>query len=216
MAVSLLVAIVALSAAAENVVSPIKAILLKFSPVHYPKGPLKEGEYLWQRLGRIRTVMIMNITIQFTLLNLIGIFASHFFVMTSDEKDRAWDWMDSIYWAIQTTTTIGYGDMPIPHYMRWFNIFYLALSTYFIGNALGQFGTMKNEMEEVRRYHSWQRRAVNEHMMRYLTSTEDTSQVDQYEVVVASLLNLGKITASDVRPIMDHHRILTKNYGDTG
>lgn len=107
MVVSLLVAIMAFSAAAESAVSPIKAILLKFSPVHYPEGPLKEGEFIWQRVRRVKSVMLMDIAIQFTFLNLIGIFASRIFVLTAEVEAREWNWMDSIYWAVQTTTTVG-------------------------------------------------------------------------------------------------------------
>jgi hypothetical protein len=94
--------------------------------------------------------------------------------------------------------------------MRWFQIFYLTLGAYFTGNALGRFGTMNEELTEIRRYHAWQRREVNKNMMHYLTSTDDTSRVDQYEFVIASLMNLGKINVSDVEPIMDKFRMLAK------
>lgn len=35
--------------------------------------------------------------------------------------------MTSLYWAVQTTTTIGYGDVSMRSEMRWFQILYLAL-----------------------------------------------------------------------------------------
>lgn len=216
MVVALLVAIIAFSAAAESAMSPIKGFLLRFSPVHYPEGPLKDGEYLYQRIRQVKSVMIMDIAIQFTFLNLIGIFASQIFVLTAEAEARQWGWMTSIYWAIQTTTTIGYGDLSMPHYMRWFQIFYLTLGAYFTGNALGRFGTMKDELEEIRRYHAWERREINKHMMHYLASTEDPTRVDQYEFVIASLMNLGKIKVSDVEPIMDKFRTLAKNSGHSG
>lgn len=104
----------------------------------------------------------------------------------------------------------------MPHFMRWFQIFYLTLGAYFTGNALGRFGTMKEELDEIRRYHAWQRREVNKQMMYYLTSTDDTTRVDQYEFVIASLLNLRKIRVSDVEPIMDKYRMLAKRSGNSG
>lgn len=42
-------------------------------------------------------------------------------------------WMESFYWSVQTTTTIGYGDVETPEGLRWFLLFYLAISTYFVG-----------------------------------------------------------------------------------
>ena len=101
----------------------------------------------------------------------------------------------------------------MPDYMRPFQIFYLTLGTYFTGSALGRLSALKEELEKIRRYHAFERREVNKHMMHFLASTDDPTRVDQYEFVIASLLNLGKIDADDIEPIMDKFRSLARHSG---
>eukprot|EP00977_Amphora_coffeiformis_P013141 scaffold3400_cov169-Amphora_coffeaeformis.AAC.5 len=69
--------------------------------------------------------------------------------------------MTSFYWAIQTTTTIGYGDLNMPFELRWFQIVYLALSTYFASNALGRLGTLGVEAREAKRRYAWGRKGAS-------------------------------------------------------
>ena len=103
MIVSILVALLAFSAAAESAVSPVKSLLKRLSPVNYPEGPLKENEYVYQRIRKVRAIMLCDITLQFAFLNLIGIFISQAFIeFTEVDVDRQWNWMDSMYWAVQS------------------------------------------------------------------------------------------------------------------
>ena len=109
MIASILVALLAFSAAAETAVSPLKSILKRVSPIHYPDGPLKDNEYLYQRIRKVRAVMLCDIAIQFVILNLIGIFASQLFIRyTEVAEDRMWDWADSAYWAVQVHSCCSY------------------------------------------------------------------------------------------------------------
>ena len=88
--------------------SPVKAVLKRISPISYPEGPLKENEYVYQRIRKVKVIMLCDIVIQFTFLNLIGVLVSQAFIeYTEVDADRLWNWMDSLYWAVQTTTTIG-------------------------------------------------------------------------------------------------------------
>lgn len=77
-------------------------------------------------------------------------------------------------------------------------------------------GTLYNDLENARRYHAWNRRDVNKHMIHYLSSTNDPTRVDQFEFAIASLLDLGKITADDLSPIMDKYRYLAERSGNSG
>lgn len=104
----------------------------------------------------------------------------------------------------------------MPEYMRPMQIFYLTLSTYFTGNALGRLSSMKDDIEKIRRYHAFERREVNKNMMHFLASTDDPSRVDQYEFVIASLMNLEKIDYDDIAPIMEKFRSLARNGGHSG
>lgn len=104
---------------------------------------------------------------------------------------------------MQTTTTIGYGDLVQPFNQRWFQIFYLILSTYFVGNTLGGLASLRSELEQVRRNTAWGRREVNKGLIDEMQPEDNDGKIDQYEFLVASLLHLGKISSSDVEPIMD-------------
>lgn len=221
MIASLLVALFAFSAAADSAVSNSFAKrfakwVASISPLTYPEGPLKNDEFLYQRIRKVQFIALGDIAFQFFFLNLIGVLSSQAFIAYAEvDEDRKWNWMESMYWAVQTTTTIGYGDYAMPDYMRWFQIIYLSLGTYFTGSALGKLSALKEEMETIRRYHAFERREVNKHMMHYLSST-GTGRVDQYEFVIASLLNLGKIDADDIDPIMEKFRSLEASSGRTG
>ena len=90
-------------------------------------------------------------------------------------------------------------------------------STYLVGNILGKLGTLKQDLDGMRRYHAWQRRDVNKHMMSYLTANGTANTVDQYEFALASLIDLGKISSEDLGPIMAKFRKLSKQSGtDSG
>ena len=100
--------------------------------------------------------------------------------------------------------------------MRFFQIFYLCLGTWFVGNTLGKLANLKNDMEEMRRLYAWEQREVSKEMIRSDQADTQDPKVDQYEFVVASLLNLGKISADDVKPIMNKFRRLATAAGDRG
>jgi hypothetical protein len=100
-----------------------------------------------------------------------------------------------------------------PFGLRWFEIFYLMFSTYLVGNSLGKLGSLKQELSEVRRRHAWDNRRVTRRFVDELQAYDHDDKADQYEFLVASLLSLGKISSTDIAPIMDKFRALA---GDKG
>jgi len=49
-----------------------------------------------------------------------------------------WSFLDSVYFTVQTITTVGYGDIvPMGHNGRLFTIFYILVGVGFVGTALG-------------------------------------------------------------------------------
>jgi hypothetical protein len=125
----------------------------------------------------------------------------------------SFDRMTSFYWAVQTSTTIGYGDLAMPFEMRWFQIFYLTLSTYFAGNALGRLGSLGEEITLAKRHHAWERREVSKGLLHDFRTDDEDDSIDQYEFAIASLLILGTITSDDLVPIMDRFRKLAGTNG---
>lgn len=169
-----------------------------------------DSELLYKKVRRVMFLRIGQIVLTFVLLNLIGVIVSRVFMGTrqQEESGEYWTWMTSIYWAVQTTTTIGYGDLDMGFSLRWFQIFYLILSTYFVGNTLGGLAALKDELHEILSYTAWNRREVSKGLIDELQPYEHDGKIDQYEFVVGSLVTLGKINYGDVAEIMDKFRIL--------
>eukprot|EP00550_Attheya_septentrionalis_P008590 CAMPEP_0198292822 /NCGR_PEP_ID=MMETSP1449-20131203/14159_1 /TAXON_ID=420275 /ORGANISM="Attheya septentrionalis, Strain CCMP2084" /LENGTH=491 /DNA_ID=CAMNT_0043992135 /DNA_START=190 /DNA_END=1665 /DNA_ORIENTATION=+ len=211
MIVSLVVAIMAFSAAADNVFTPFGIYEERF--LTWVVGDYVKGTFLHERIRWLKIVKLTEIAVEFFSLNLIGIFCVRLFILRSDLEGFQWTWMETFYWSVQTTTTIGYGDLNMSFEMRWFQIFYLIISTYFVGNALGKLGGLKEDLKDLRRQHAWQRREVSKGMIEDMQATENDGKIDQFEFLVASLLSLGKVTSDDVLPIMAKFRELSGDHG---
>lgn len=166
---------------------------------------------IYKQIRRLVWFRIVELGTFFILLNAIGVFVARAFVSNSSNPEEQWDWMTTIYWAVQTTMTIGYGDVAMPFQLRWFNIFFTTFGTAFVGGVFGSLAGLKSEVTDRRNFYAWRRREVSKHMIRELQINDD--KLDQYEFMVASLLLLNKIEQSDVEQIMDKFRELA---GDNG
>jgi len=206
---SVVISALAVSAAAGAAVSPFEVSLQRLC--NYFLGEAKSDDFLYKRIRRAKFMKLGEITVQFFVLNLLGIFAVRIAVATDASQSQTW--MTTFYWAIQTTTTIGYGDVSQSFGLRWFTIFYLILSTYSVGHCLGKLRALKSELRNVRRYHAWQRTKVTKRYIEETQAYEEDNKVDQYEFLVASLLMLGKLTSETIEPVMDKFRELA---GDKG
>ena len=100
----------------------------------------------------------------------------------------------------------------MPFEFRWFQVLFLTVGTYFVGGALGKLASLKQEFDATRRFYAWQRRVVSRGMIMDLEGNDD-GIVDQYEFIVSSLLQLGKVSSDDVIPIMDRFRSLAGEKG---
>lgn len=104
--IALYVGITAFSAAAADAFSPFAKLNEKILHFFIPNQML-EGKLLHQQIRRVEIVKISEFVLQVLLLNLIGMLLAYIFVRHASELETTWSWMESFYWAVQTTTTIG-------------------------------------------------------------------------------------------------------------
>eukprot|EP00543_Licmophora_paradoxa_P009849 CAMPEP_0202463698 /NCGR_PEP_ID=MMETSP1360-20130828/59171_1 /ASSEMBLY_ACC=CAM_ASM_000848 /TAXON_ID=515479 /ORGANISM="Licmophora paradoxa, Strain CCMP2313" /LENGTH=611 /DNA_ID=CAMNT_0049086701 /DNA_START=42 /DNA_END=1877 /DNA_ORIENTATION=+ len=168
---------------------------------------------LYSNLRRLRIMRLGQMFLTFLFLNLSGALVARIVTMKSSVGGEPMDWVTSLYWAVQTTTTIGYGDVPTSYSLRWFQIFYLILSTYFVGQTLGGLASLKLELQDVRTITAWKRRELSKGLIEELQPEEHDDKVDQFEFLVASLVTLNKLNYDDIKPIMNKYRELANDSG---
>jgi hypothetical protein len=96
---------------------------------------------------------------------------------------------------------------------RWFQVFYLAFSTYFVGAAVGKLASLAEDLTAAKLNFAWNRQEVSKGMIDDMQGDDHDDVVDQYEFCLASLLSLGKVQYEDVKPIMDKFRVLSGGKG---
>lgn len=218
MIVSICVSIMAFGAAADDAFSPFENLYERYLGIDEDEIATEGNDVLPRKLWRIKVLKVGEIVTHFVMLNMIGVLASRWFHgnMSAIHSGAEWSWAESIYWSVQSTTTIGYGDMTMSPSMKAFQVVYLCLGTFFVGNTLGKLATLKQDMDSLARQYAWEQREVSQEMIRADQGSASDSRVDQYEFVVASLLNLGKISPNDITPIMNKFRRLAQASGDQG
>ncbi|KAL7562552.1 hypothetical protein ACA910_015436 [Epithemia clementina (nom. ined.)] len=203
---AMVVAVVALSAIASSTFSPLERVFERIFERFNPKD--NKDLFLYQRIRKIKFVKLTELAVEILCFILLGIFGSQLVIYFANDLEEGadWSWMTSFYWATQTATTIGYGDLNQPKSLRYFNIFYLLFSTILVGNALGKLGTLKEEMQLARRRHAWDRRPITKRMIDEMQAYDHDDKVDQYEFLVSSLIYLGYLDSERIAPIMEKFR----------
>ena len=224
MILSLVVSVVGFQAGLDSQFSPFrKRVDLTFTRVYEILRDAKKGSYdkhedIKSRMRFAKFSQLAEISLTFLTLNLVGVFAIQLSQIGEDTDGyENLSWMESLYWAVQTTTTIGYGDVEIPPGLRWFMIFYLAISTYFVGSAFGKLRDLSQNLESMQQLYLWEQQEATYTMLADFSGRPEDDddeqddadelldvepEIDQYEFVIASLVLLGKITSDDVRPIL--------------
>ena len=95
---SVIVSIIAVSAAADAVFVPFEGWI--HQALVYFMGKEDPSEFLYKKVSRLRLLKVIEITIQFLGLNLLGVLADRLDVWINGTNVS---WMTSFYWAIQVS-----------------------------------------------------------------------------------------------------------------
>mmetsp|Transcript_26017 Transcript_26017/g.54751 ORF Transcript_26017/g.54751 Transcript_26017/m.54751 type:complete len:481 (-) Transcript_26017:186-1628(-) len=204
MLVSMGIAYTVFSSASEMTFNGVNQnCLLKKLKIHITED---KHASLHKQVRRLVLLRVVELVSYFLLLNFLGVMVAKAMVGRSDEPSQQWNWMTAIYWAVQTTTTIGYGDLDMPVNLRWFNILFAFFGTAFVGGVFGSLAGLKEEIQDHKNYTAWKRRELSKMMVYELQINDEI--LDQNEFVLGSLLVLQKVKTDDIVHVMDKFREL--------
>ena len=118
MILSLIVSVVGFQAGLDSHFSPFRRrVDLTLTRVYeilrdanIMKGSHDKHEDIVSRMRFAKFSQLAEISLIFLILNLVGVFAVQLSLVGDNSNEfESLTWMESLYWAVQTTTTIGYG-----------------------------------------------------------------------------------------------------------
>jgi hypothetical protein len=130
MIISLVVSIVGFQAGLDAHFHPfrrkIDLFVKRAYDIVHEGDTMDKHDHVLMKMKWARISELAEITLIFFILNVIGVFALQIFVAIDSDVESI-SWMEAFYWAVQTTTTVGYGDVQTPESFRWFLLIYLAI-----------------------------------------------------------------------------------------
>lgn len=115
---------------------------------------------------------------------------------------QGYGFVDGLFWAFQTTTTIGYGNEVIRHrWMKVFVIFYALVSSIGLTYAIARMVGTVSDVALVRKKEALLNFDLDRDLIRRLD--RDGQGVDRAEFVVGMLRILGLIEDEDANPWLD-------------
>lgn len=115
--------------------------------------------------------------------------------------NEGWSTLDSIYWAVVTAATVGYGDLTTStESTRWFNTPYMLVTCGGMAFALSKFGTIIMEVEAEAHADAFVARGVSEAMIADMDK-DSSGSIDRGEFLGYMLVAMGKLEPEDVERI---------------
>jgi potassium channel subfamily K len=126
------------------------------------------------------------------LLSIISILFMVFVGTIFYFSNEDWTFIESFYFCIVTTTTVGYGDLNMIYQSsRMFSIFYIILSVVIVAAAIGNITTINFEIKTEKRRLENLNRKLDFSMIREMD--KDGDGVDKCEFLVEMLLQSGLV-----------------------
>jgi len=148
------------------------------------------------RLPRSHRHMWSILTSLGTIGSLVAIGAT--FVSWSE----GWEPLDAMYWAVVTSSSVGYGDLTTENQAtRWFNSVYLLFAVGGFAVSLSKFGTVVIEIEAEKAVNDFVKRGVSEAMIEEMDADKSGS-VDKAEFLRYMLITMGKVEEEDLDKVL--------------
>jgi len=145
----------------------------------------RKDRHFWQIVTSLTTISI-----------LIGVGATFVYWF------EGWEPVDAIYWAVVTSSSVGYGDLTIESQeTRWFNTVYMLFAVGGFAVSLSKFGTIIMEVEAERAINEFVTRGVSEAMIEEMDEDKSGS-VDKAEFLRYMLITMGKVDPEDLDKIL--------------
>lgn len=185
---------------------PIGFIFMGYVLTNFTKFLYEKQSKLIQKCSNITHNLFLKILILFLFFLILLTIGTLSYCLLEN-----WSIIDSLYFSMVTSTTVGYGDeIPSNPWTKVFSIFYVLSSTVLCTFSLGtiadeiinQFRTMKEE------------ELLNRELSVFSIQEMDQNQdgkVSQQEFVEFMLLKIGRVSKSDLQRIKDKFNALDKD-----
>ncbi len=112
-----------------------------------------------------------------------------------------WDWMDSIYFAVVTASTIGLGDLaPSTPMARLLAIFFIPLSVAAAGELLSSVATTLVQRRQKAIFHTLMERDLTMHHLQAM-DLDHSGKVTREEYVQFMLLEMGHVSMEEIKEL---------------
>jgi potassium channel subfamily K len=141
------------------------------------------------RVGRWTRQIVISICTIVGLLATGAIFVSF---------SEGWSALDSIYWAVVTAASVGYGDLTIESELtKNFDTVWMLVAVAGCAVSLSKFGSIIMEVEAERAVDRFVARGVTETMIDAM-DCDGTGSIDRGEFALYMLVAMGKVEQEDV------------------